>query len=137
MEAGILEYIRRENPSIDRLEMEYPDVDRWTLRTLRARVLREQGASGEYRVGALTQSLPPRGLAAVKAGVFRPVTVALKERPPVDPIFFSPGLPKLILSDIHAPVHDEHALDVVLQIGQANGVKEIIIAGDAFDVHSL
>ena len=45
----------------------------------------------------------------------------------------------LCISDLHAgkDSHDLHAVDLVIQVGQAAGVDDVIFNGDMFDCHAL
>lgn len=139
-EQAVKEYIVKENPSISRLEDEFPDVDRWTLRKLRADHLRAIGVQ-EINLDRLSRGevleLPKGAHTALRAGFFRPIEVKVVDVPKVKPLFKKAGQEYLVFADLHAPDHDAHALDVMLQIGQTTRPDGVIIDGDGMDVHSL
>lgn len=134
----------RHNPNlpVDLVQQEhFPDVDLWTIRQARRDV---QSASALAAVdgpsvlgSAAMKGLSSQAKMALHAGFFRPVKVELLDRPPVKPLFKKNGDTYLVLSDIHAPDIDKHALDVAIQVGQSLPLTAIIINGDGFDVHSL
>jgi predicted phosphodiesterase len=132
-----------ENPSIEDLLVRFGAHfdNHWIIRKARREALADAALSDvgttEVINSSAFQSLSKQANLALRAGFFRPSTVVLKERPPVKPIFEKAGQEILVISDVHAPDHDPHAVDVVLQIGQSLVLDMVIINGDLFDVHAL
>lgn len=135
--------------TVEALMLRFPGLDAWTARNIRREVRRELADTDTFR-GTFEWDLPPNdsshplltGLsknaqALLQAGFLRPVKLSLQERPSIKPIFRKAGEEYLVLPDIHAPVHDPHALDVALQIGQCLDVDRVIINGDGFDANSV
>lgn len=142
----IKEDIREHGYSFDELNKKYGDQvnDSWALRKLLAEYRRERALQDvEVRIeptirkSVSTFGLPGPTAVALDEGFFRPIHIDIPKLTLPKPVFHRAGYQALILSDLHAPEHDPHAVDVVLQIGQAVGVDRVIIAGDLYDVHAL
>lgn len=140
-ENEISSYVR-ENPeaTVEALLLRFPGSDAWTVRNIRREVRRELASmmtETDANSEAVLSGLSRNAQTLLRTGYFRPIKLDLVERPAVRPIFKKAGEEILILPDIHAPDHDEHALDVALQIGQSLSVDRVILNGDGMDVHSL
>lgn len=140
---AIKKCVIEDNASIDELIKKFGDQveNHWVIRRARADALAGVSLEDIDPVDAANSSVfkdvSKQGNIALHAGFFRPTQIVLPERPTVKPIFTKAGKEILILSDLHAPDHDPHALDVVLQVGQSLHLDRVVIAGDAFDVQSL
>jgi predicted phosphodiesterase len=132
----------RPETSVDDLIERFPGADVWELRAARRDVLREHAAealpvSSIAESTLLQRTLSKSALTALRAGFVRPVKLELRDRPRIKPIFKKGGETIMVIGDIHAPDHDPHALDVLIQIAQALGIDRLILNGDSFDVHAL
>lgn len=135
-----LDEFLRDHPNleVERVQESFPEFDMWTIRNRRREVRRmldfgETLGIEDFDINSVAKA----GQTAIRAGWFRPISVELKDRPKPKPIWKKAGYTKLVISDIHAPVHDRHALDVAIQVGQSTPIDGIIIAGDGFDAHSV
>lgn len=142
-DKGILAYIQKHpDEAVESLLTRFPKVDPWTVRSIRRQVRRDLEYAdlddGEATAEPVpVQNLTKRSEGLLRSGWFRPVQIEIRPRTATKPIFKKAGQTTLVLSDIHAPEHDEHAVDVALQIGQALATDRIIIAGDGMDCHAL
>lgn len=110
---------------------------KWEDRLARAEELRKKGIPQEVFESVGLTDLPKSVQPLLTSGFLRPIVVELP-KVKSKPRRAEPGKTQiLVLPDIHAPVHDERALDVALVVGHNIGVDEIIILGDAFDVNAL
>lgn len=140
----IREDLRANELQLEELTDKYPHVDRWTLRELVAEYRKEK-ASRELEITIKptirksidTFNLPAPTAVALQEGFFRPLQLQLPSIEVPTPTFHSVGYQALVISDLHAPDHDDDAVDVVVQIGHALGINQLIINGDLFDVHAL
>lgn len=143
IDTNIIAETIRNNPtiSLDALQAQFQDVDSWTLRQIRRDVQRDVAQTPVAPEHVLDSSafdgLSRTAKTALLNGFFRPVTITLPEMRPVKPVLKKAGYEYLVLSDIHAGDEDNDALDVVIQVGQAADVDEVLLNGDAFDCHSL
>lgn len=139
-DAGVAEFIN-DNPdaSIETLTLRFPDADVWTIRSLRRQIRRDLafGAQEDAVEDVEISGLSKSAMTVLRSGFVRPVSVQLTERPKPKPLFKKAGFQMLVISDLHAPDVDVNALDVAIQIGQANDLDALTIAGDGFDCHSL
>jgi hypothetical protein len=121
----------------------FPNADLWVLRQARRDALRNVGTQTDdpkkvsQVIGA---DLTPTARAIVRSGALRPITVSVESAGrPLKPTLKRGEKTTLIVSDLHAgkDSHDPHALDLVIQVGQAAGVDEVIWNGDMYDCHSM
>lgn len=126
----------------------FPMIDLFTIRKHRRRLVRQQDAkeakAEAFRdpealvpAGFQTASLTKPALRTLQNGWFRRVSISLKERPRPKLIWEPAGEQYLVMSDGHAPDIDRDALDVAIQVGLANRLAGVILAGDWFDCHAL
>lgn len=113
----------------------YEDHDHWAVRRAFAQAQRQQALeSGVVPV----QNLTRQAQMVLDSEWFRPIKITLPAPKRVRPKFQTAGRVTGIISDLHAGTeHDPHALDVMIQIGQAVGWQRLIINGDLFDCGSL
>jgi predicted phosphodiesterase len=132
-----------ENPSIEELIVRFGDQvsDHWEIRKARREALQESTQDSMTPEKAVSSTalkqLNNAANIALRAGFFRPIKIELKDRRKSKPIFKKAGEEILVISDIHAPDHDPHALDVAIQICQSLNLDRLIVNGDGYDVHAL
>jgi hypothetical protein len=112
---------------------EHSQVEHWLVRKAYADAQRQHRV--EYR--PTISELNKKASTVLNAGWFQPVTLKLSKTNKTRPIFESAGRQILIINDIHAPVHDPHAMDVMFQVGRALPLDEVVINGDLFDCAAL
>lgn len=136
-ENEVAEYVT-SNPevTVEALQLRFPGLDAWQARSIRREVRREL-ASVDTAVAPTLDGLTKTAQTVLQTGFMRPIKLSLQERPSIKPIFMKAGVEILVLPDIHAPVHDPHALDVAIQVGQCLNVDRVILNGDGVDAHSL
>lgn len=83
------------------------------------------------------RSLSKKAVEAIQTGWLRPLQVKAEPLAPARPLFDKVGEQYLVISDVHAPDDDPHAMDVMFQIGRSLRLDGIIINGDLDDVASL
>jgi UDP-2,3-diacylglucosamine pyrophosphatase LpxH len=133
--------IQQDDLTLPETFARFPTIPQWDLRRLYADVKREEAMRArEAQTDALV-SLPPgmtrKGIEAMHAGWLRPMLLSFAPLPFTEPLFTRAGKTTAIISDIHAPDQDDHAMDVMYQICRAVGIDRLIIDGDLFDVASV
>jgi predicted phosphodiesterase len=142
-ERDVLDFLRRyPQATVNDLTAQFPEADIWMLRQQRREFQQDALYESVRDLAAEDvelRALKPQGQLALRSGFFRPITVTRQPLPVerVKPVFRTAGQQYLVMSDIHAPDHDPHALDVAIQIGQSMKLDGIVIAGDGMDVHAL
>lgn len=137
-----IEAFIRANPTatIETLTLRFPGADPWTLRNTRRDVQRAMSfadAGADEREDVEMSGLSKPAMTVLRSGFLRPISITLRDVPRPKPMFKKAGYQALVISDVHAPDHDPHALDVAIQVGQANDLDAVIVAGDFFDCHAL
>ncbi len=125
--------------SVETAALRFPDNALWQIRDARRDAMREiDSAEVPAAIEALDHpSLTKKAQQMLHTGIFRPLHVTLEEREPIKPIWKRAGRQTFVVSDLHAPEHDPHALDVALQVSRSVDLDRFIIAGDGMDVGSL
>ncbi len=128
--------VKEKNLGVLKLQEIYPDEDHWELRRIVAEVKREQALIRTDET-AIETKISKKGVEALQAGWLRPINLSFDTLPPSEPSIEKNGRVIGVISDPHYPDHDEHAIDVMFQIGRFVGFDELIINGDLFHCSSL
>jgi predicted phosphodiesterase len=130
----ILEYLEKYSDSMYKLALarliykEHPE-DFNTIEDVRASIRYYTGATGEKQLQRLCKSGRTQFI-----GVCQP-----KSEKDVREDYVLPTVNNncLLLFDVHAPYHEESAIDAMLEWGKAKGINTIILGGDFMDFYGI
>lgn len=127
-----------EGKTLTQILQDVQPEDLWTTRQTYAEILRDRVREEQDETFVPVEPLiSKKGIQALNAGWLRPVQLNFDTLPPAKIRGTKQGKVTGIISDLHYPTHDPHAIDVTFQICRAAGIDELIINGDLFDCASL